>query len=228
MWETLSIPLTVVGSAFLATLADGVAPGCAPVLFFGLVLLLPRLWQAPMISVLLITGVTSVVALCASLPLTRGKRPSAMRLPAVVLFVALAAVGAMLSAWLDYWHTLVFVVFVTALWVFTTIKGMRLGSQDALAAPEAGWHYGGAAGVLSFAAGTSGFGLRPMADRQGRFVGWPGVAFTPRTLLVAALVIAGAKALVGQTPPILAGGAALGALPGLVVGSLARRLLKHK
>jgi hypothetical protein len=228
MWETLSIPLTVVGSAFLATFADALVPGCAPLLFFGLVVALPRLWQAPVVSVLLVTGVTSVVALCASLPRAGSRAADGMRLSAIASFVALTMVGAMLSMWVDQRHTLVFVVFITMLWLFTVIKGARPAPQDAGVASEARWQRIAVAAGASLAGGATGFGLRPMTDAQGKFLGEPVVFFAPRALFATALVIAAAKALLGQTPPILAAGAALGAFPGLLARSRARRILKPR
>ncbi len=228
MWETLGVPLAVVGSAFLATAAEALAPGCAPLLFFGLVLVIPRLWHAPVISVLLITGVTSVVALCASLPRAGSRAAEGMRFSAIASFVALTAVGAMFSAWLDYRHTLVFVVFATLLWVFTVIKGARSAWQEAVIPREAHWQRVVGAAYASLAGGATGFGLRPMTDSQGKLMGEPVVVFSPRALFAAALVIAAAKALLGQTPPILAAGAALGALPGLLTGVLIRGLLERK
>lgn len=228
MWGTIGIPILVIASAFLAAALESIAAGCAGLLFLGLLFVLPVLWQLPALSIGAVTGLTSVVVLCVSLPFAFVRGWSRLRLFLHGPLVLLALLGAVATPSLPYPVTLSGVFLIVLLWaIVTTLGGGFPGGQGG----RRGWAALSVSAVVclsSLAAGAGGLGLRPLTDQDDRVLGEAALPFPPRGLLLAALVIAAAKALSGQTRPILAGGTAMGALAGLLVAFLVRRLFGRK
>jgi len=228
MWGTLGIPIVVVASGFAAALLESLVAGSAGLLFLGLLLLLPKATHLPVLDLSAVTGLTSVVVVCVSLRFAFWRGSSRLRLFLHGPPVCLAAMGAAATPSFAFALTLSGVLLVALLWArLTTAPGVFPGAQWGRRRRTA-LSISGTACLSSLAAGASGVGFRPLTNHDARLLGEATLPFPPRAMLLGVLLISAVKALSGQTPPLLAGGVALGAIPGLLAALLLRRLLVRK
>jgi hypothetical protein len=228
MWGTVGLPILVVASAFAAAVCGSVLGGSAGVAFLGLMLVLPRLFDLPALNFTFLTGLASVAVLCVSVrcAFARARRP--LRLPSYGALLVLGAMGAVGAAWAEPQATACSAVIVALLWAWGAVRGRPPATGEASQTGMQAWMAAGVAAVVSLASGASGLGLGAVTDAEGKMLGDECLRLTGRALLLSALMIAAAKALTAQTPPILAGGVALGALPGMLLAFLLRRRMRRK